>query len=241
MFHQENKFAKYLRNFINLLYWSRVQLIMGRSALYKKMKGRKYGRPLNKRQKTTVKRLISNTQEKKHYLLTDATGINQSTVATLTKLSTIAQGDTDTTRDGDRLTLKSLRFSATISNSDTYNRFRVILFRWNPDDSTAPVVGDILQNTAGNLLDVLLPTHLDKASNFHVIHDRTYTTAGNAENAAIGINKTFYGKRLGSKTIQYNAGGTTGFRNVWMLTVSDSGAAAHPYIYYTSLLKFTDS
>lgn len=198
-------------------------------------------RGLNKRQKTTVKRLISNTQEKKHFLVTNASGISQSTVGTITKLSSIAQGDSDTDRDGDRLTLKSLRFTATISNSDTYNRFRVILFRWNPDDSTAPTVGDILQNSAGNLLDVLLPTHLDKSSNFHVIHDRTYTTATDGANEAIGVKKTFYGKRLGTKTIQYNAGLTTGFRNVYMLTVSDSGAAAHPYIYYTSLLKYTDS
>lgn len=201
-------------------------------------------RGLNRRQKTSVKRLIGNTQEKKHYLVTNASGISQSTVATITKLSAIPQSTTtspDTERDGDRVTLKSMRFTATISNADTYNRFRVIFFRWNPDDSTAPTVGDILQNTAGNLLDVLLPTHLDKSSNFHIMSDRTYTTSTDAANSAIGIKKTFYGKRLGSKTIQYDAGATTGFRNIYMLTVSDSGAAGHPYIYYTSLLKFTDS
>lgn len=198
------------------------------------------GAGLSQKQKTAVKRIIGKGRETKHFHYVNGAGISQSTVATITNLSGVTQGDSDTTRDGDTLTLKSMRFSATIAGADTYNRFRIILFRWNANNATAPVVGDLLMNSAGSLVDVLIPTVIDGKSQFHIIHDRTYVTT-TAGKSSLGVLKTFYGKKLGAKNIQFEGGANTGYKHVYMLTVSDSGAASHPIIYFSNLLRYTDS
>lgn len=185
-----------------------------------------------------IKKAIERTKEKKFLdtLVHNATQIT--TTAVVTKLSAVAQGVGDSQRVGDALTATGVEYRQLCSYQDA-GCIRHVVFQWKADDTTAPVVGDILDlgviTTAFNA-----PYNHDKRNQFRILDD--YRAFGdNSGEGATGVTKRLFGKKI-SKDIRYLAAGTTGFNQIYMISVSSvSGAANPPSVTVGARITFTDS
>lgn len=204
-------------------------------------------KPLNRRQKVQVKRLIKQTQESKYFILQSTNTFDYS--GAVVKLSAIPQGDTDVTRDGDKITPTSLsvRYSiyntGTAATSPTEIDYRVIIFRWRPDDTSGAPIASNIMATTGNLYAALSEYIHDQRSNFEVLYDRMHL--GVLSVLGAGANRPFHAKvKVNSRSIKYLAGGTAGLDNLYILFITDNNgvAGANKFTYVmNSQLNFTDS
>lgn len=184
-----------------------------------------------------IKKAIERTKEKKFLdtLVHNATQIT--TTATVTKLSAVAQGVGDSQRVGDALTATGVEYRQ-LCVYDYNACIRHIVFQYKPDDTTAPVVGDILDlsviTTAFNA-----PYNHDKRNQFRILDDyRAY--GDNSGEGANGVVKRLFGKKI-SKDIRYLAAGTSGFNQIYMISVSSQGGATAPLVTVGARITFTDS
>jgi hypothetical protein len=160
-------------------------------------------------------------------------GSSVSSTATITDLTTIPQGDTDSARDGDAIRVKRMEQILSWAPGDTTNTYRQIIFRWNQDDVVAPVVTDVLQ-----LANAFSPYNRDtlRAKKFSVIDDWFSVT---------GLNGPSIDKHVFAKAMEWNisfySGGTSGTNKIYSLQISDSGAVTHPFVNSDFRVYFTDS
>lgn len=158
-----------------------------------------------------------------------------STTGTLQKLTTIPQDDTDSGRDGDALRVVRLSLMAVFSAADTINICRLIIVRWNQDDSSsAPVsITDLLQTASP-----LSPYNRDnvRAKKFTVWFDHFFAVALSAP----AIEKASFDRKAYSN-IAFQATATTGTGHFYAFMVSDSAAIAHPVLSYVARVWYTDS
>jgi len=183
--------------------------------------------------KKQVKQMIKSSTAKewnRKYILTNAgtPGSSQSVDATgaLISLTTVAQGTTQQTRVGNFARLKEVygRISMYADSTDIQNTVRVILFAWT--DAAAPTSSDVLVS----------------ASAYHTC----YYNLNNLENGKLkiladlreGVNYS----GSGPKTISFNkkmnlplqwssTGSAAPITNaVYVMFVSDSSVATHPYV-----------
>jgi hypothetical protein len=162
-------------------------------------------------------------------------GTTVDNAGSITKLSTIPQGDTDSSRQGDQCELIKLEVHANYANSsaDLFNTYRHIIFRWCQDDTVAaPIVSDILQSTT-----VFSPLNRDnfRAKKFIVIHDVFKCTSLNGEHAKTDV----FVKKLNFK-ILFQSGATTGTNHIYSLQLSDSAAIPHPIVSYVARVHYND-
>lgn len=195
----------------------------------KKPQLRKFARSrgLTKKQKAGVKRIMGAVMEKKHHTSTFSTSSVSST-ATLTNISAVTQGDSDTSRDGDQIYLKNIDFRAYLTRADTSNLVRLIVFQWRPSTQLAtPTAATILENYAGDgTLDLVRHWNYDNKRNFKVLYDRLITLNEDIANRTVkfNLNKSLI------KKIQFDNGGTNHNNAVYVMYLSDSSAATHPSI-----------
>lgn len=198
-----------------------------------------------------VKRLIRGVQESKYF---DASlGLTTITYSSnIGKVTTIPQGDTDITRDGDSLIPTSFEISwvwTGFQSADpalAYDLCRIIVFRWHPDDNVdAPTAAKILAQVNG--FAPYSPYEHDQRRKFTVLMDRRervmqmLSTAG-IEQPTTGSQTVFHHKRLRLKKvpIRYNGAGTTGSQNLYVMMVSDEQTDGPTGSYYCRV-NFTDS
>lgn len=185
-----------------------------------------------------IKKAVEKTKEKKFKDTLVHNNTTISTTAVVTKLSTVSQGVADTERVGDALMLTGVEYRQ-LCNFQDGACIRHIVFQWKPDDTTAPVVGDILDlsvvTTAFNA-----PYNHDKRNQFRILDDyRSY--GDNSGEGATGVVKRLFGKRI-SKEVRYLAAGTTGFNQVYMISVSSVLSTANtPAVFLGARITFTDS
>lgn len=186
----------------------------------------------------TVKRLIAGRVEKK-FNMYEPGSTSVSSIGIGVDLSAqIAQGDTDTTRDGDEIYYKSIRFRGSVLVSDTTNLVRFILFRWKPNST--PSWAALLEGGGPAASDVYRPFRKDYESNYHVVYDKLFTLNTTDSNYR-SFGASISGKKLGKKKCKYVAGGTTGIDHLWVFIISDSDAVSHPSINYNIISYYTDS
>lgn len=150
-------------------------------------------------------------------------------------LSSIAQGDTNLTREGNVVYPTSLRmkFSVTNAGAPGARLFRVIVFKWRPDST--PTVGDILQNN-----DPLSFKDIDQRFNSNFIYDRMFklgTAGASNEKIIVNIVRKFSKYTMGfpSATSQAN------YNSLWCLVISDTATANIVIAEATSRLYFKDA
>ncbi len=182
--------------------------------------------------KKLIKQEILGVQEKKSF----DTGVGSTfdNTGSITKLTTIPQGDTDSTRDGDHIKLTKLWMNVAVTYADASNVVRVIVFRWNQDDSSvAPTVNDITQS-----LSAYSPIHRDneRAHKFDIIFDKMFGVA----NVGPGIATVEWRRPLKSQ-IAFQATANTGTGHLYVYIISDSSAATHPGVNLISRVYYTDS
>lgn len=154
-------------------------------------------------------------------------------------VSAIAQGDGDTNRNGDQLTLTSYELKYNWVQADTTNLVRTIIFQWLPNTSAgAPTVGSVLiAAPLGTATAPLAVYDHDNRYNFRILYDKLHRldAAHVIQGNEIMITK------FARNRIQFNGGATTGSNRIYILIISDSAAAAHPTFYYDNKINFRDS
>lgn len=203
--------------------------------------GRKFTRrnAMSKTQKQQVSRIakniISRSSETKHYDAQDE-GRTVSSTMYIGSITNIAQGDSDTNRDGDQLLLKNIRVKYLLRGADTTNAVRVMFVQYYCAD--VPVVSDILQDNNPGDRELTSMYHSDARPSFKVLYDRTHVLNTTGSNAT--VYKQINLHNFGRKKIQYQGGTTTGRGEVYVFLLSDSVATAHPTFSAQYRVAFKD-
>lgn len=203
---------------------------------YGKPRRRYYSRP-SKSFSKKVNKVVMKSSEKKYWDVATTTSVDLS--GSITDLTAIPQGDTDQTRDGDQLQIRSIKGKAQIQVADTTQIVRFIIFQWYMDTNvvgTAPTVGQILQSVGTGYGPMSGYNH-DGRYNYRVLYDRT-CFLDTTDKVQCGL-QWFINKGLRRK-IQFHGGATGGKNKIYLLLLSDSGAATHPAVIYYNRVSFSD-
>lgn len=184
--------------------------------------------------KGIARSVIKSMAEKKYWTINALNTIDFN--GTVTRLTAVPQGDTDLARDGDQLQLTSwqLRFAFVVG--DAYNIMRIIIFRWDMDDSEdTPTAPEILFNV-GSTNSPLSSFNQDsiRQKQMRILYDKLVTID------TYNPIKVFKIKKRNSSKISFSGGTTNGTGHLYMLVVSDSGAVTHPAIAYDFKCNFID-
>lgn len=191
---------------------------------------------LSKCQKKEVKAIAKRAVKSMGELNFHVFGVSANPVGTLgyiADLSIIAQGDGDQNRQGDEAHLTSMEFKYDWTIADTFNRCRVIIFRWL--DDAAPGIADILLGGVSGVPQVYSSYNKDGRNKFNILYDKT--EVGVLVPAPNSV-KYHEGSRKLTGTLRYNAGGTSGTGHIHLLAISDSGVASDPTLTFTSRLNY---
>lgn len=218
---------------------------------YRRGRYSKRSRKLNVKQKVQVKRIINRSRELKYFPYS-ILGVSLTTTPAITGVPfDISQGDGDNNRDGDQYDLAgsiSLKFQ--LLAGDTTNLVRMFVFQWKALSyaTPVPVIGDVLLNGPSGSPDIWSQYNHDTRFSYTILWDRTYSLVGN------GTSGTFPGTtstqiyrtvrislRRARKKVQLRGGGGQGTNRLFIVYMSDSGAATHPQLSYTTKTFYYDS
>lgn len=188
--------------------------------------------------KQYVKNMLNKVQEIKYYDEADTIAI--STTGSVVCVSDMAQGDTDITRDGDKIILKSMQLRGTMAYAaaDVNNLIRIIVFQWFPVDTAAdPSAAAILQQTG--TFGIVSPYNHDQRNQFHILADRTFLL-NSASYPYKGWKMNIPFKYV-KKQATFLAGGVYGANHLHILFISDSSAVSDPSVSFYSRVYYTDS
>lgn len=182
--------------------------------------------PLSKRQYAAVAR-VANKQLYKNAELKVYDGVNSSftirTTANVQKINPPPQGDGSSDRDGDQIYIKSFALNATVSPDSSQNmQARILLVQWLENDSTAPVVGDVLAQTgsAQQMLNSFYVTNPQKQ--FKVLDDRLFFWDTNNTSTDRPYRVRVKAKDLAIRKPDFDAAAITGRGNLYFILIGDS-------------------
>jgi len=193
-----------------------------------------------------VKRIANKDRELKY--LSTGLAIASSTAMQSQDLTLVPQDDTDTGRDGDRLTLKTihLKFSLikNLSSLATSEYIRVFVFQWKPNTTNlAPTTAQLfLNDPVSGGISCRSNWIVDNKGQFTVLYDRMFRMQGLVATASASIAQ-WHTKRLYkrfNKTLQYNAGTTAGSGHIFFGTISDQAVNGITGAL-NAIIRFTDS
>lgn len=182
-----------------------------------------------------VRKVLNKSSEKKYLNYVNSSTVDN-TGALILKLSEVSQGDTDTTRDGDQMTIRSLQFNMSFAIADTTNYVRVIFFQWLQNTQMG------LPTASNILLDVvtapwLSPYSHDYRYNFRILGDHLIRL----DSQVPLVYKKMFFKRFARRKVQYVGASSTAYTNgIFALVVSDSSAVPHPSVQWSGKLNFSD-
>lgn len=157
---------------------------------------------------------IRSTMELNYYDdLTNGTFSQDGTILDLT--IPIAVGDTEKSRDGREIDLKSILIRFDCIHDDSTNVVRMILFRWMaPGDPTAAQV--ISSNNS--IYAPISPLNEENTKHIQVLYDDLFATTTNSDAATVG--KIY--KKLKGKAVWASSAGAGSKGHLYLLVVSDS-------------------
>lgn len=204
------------------------------------VRGRRMG-GLTMTQKRAVEAIVARNQELKFAI----TNINfgTSTTGVLGDVTLIAQGDTDNTRDGDRLKLKRFFIRGVISTGDVTNILRIIWFQWGPN--SVPTASSILLNGFSGSIDYTSQYNHDNRQEYVILYDTLFHMEGNGSAATAPYGPTSqntfsYTLKPRWTELQYVGGTTVGTNHVYYFVISDSTVAPHPAFQVSCKVHYTD-
>lgn len=189
-------------------------------------------------------RAVVNNQFEKHYFDYNPVAFNVQFTGNIQLLSAIPQGDTDSTRSGDRLTIKSVQVKGVCIGNDTTNACRVVLFQYLGDSAAAiPTIGTLFQNT-GTQTAPYSPYSKDYAGYKWVpLWDKlilmdTYNPIKKFEIMVTA--KDF--KKKAKPFIQYQSGSTNNaIGHMYLVFLSDGGVAPDVTVAMQTRIRFIDN
>jgi len=170
-----------------------------------------------------------------------STTVNQANVTfsgTTYALSDVPQGDTDSNRDGDAISLVSLEISLGFYASSQVNACRMIVYQWFPAlSSGSPPAPSALLLAVGSALAPFSTHNVDNYQQYKIIFDKTV-----ALSTAEGLRLlNFKIKKFPKRSIQFSGGTTGGSSKLFLLVLSDDGVSSYPLVSYMSKLYYTDA
>jgi len=177
------------------------------------------------------------------YKVTDSTttaGNVTSTGTVVNLLASLTRGDDYINNFlGNRINPAGIQVRYAFRSGDPSNIMRVLIFQWM--DSTTPVVSGILQTPATCQSAILVSNR----TNINVLHDRIYqgseTYAGALSYFDSVPSKSVYIKGKNIFPVEFQAGANTIQKGgLYMLLISDSGAAVHPTASWYTRVTFAD-
>lgn len=193
-----------------------------------------------------IKKVINNQHEKHAYV--GAINTTAGSGGTIIDFCNIAQGDSSTQREGDRLTIKSFILRFGLIAADTTQFCRLIIFQWLIDDTaTVPTPSHILNGTYINQpYATFAPFNKSNAGYVFVpLWDKQFSMTSGASSSAckhalVKLTPRNF-KKKAKAMIQYQSGATSGTGKIYGLFISDSGAVTHPTITGVGQVRFLSS
>lgn len=210
-----------------------------------------------------VSKVINRRSELKHYTVTgvgNATGgyANDFALSSGTQAQTLctdmAQGNTDITRNGDKIEITSLHYRIFVRPSTdasvvSWQAVRIIAVQYKPNalqlafNITRLLVNDYTGNPGS-----LSHQNIDHQQDYHILMDKTFQMAQNASAAGAYTSKGGFFLSgyvpLGNakKDLQYDAGGLGHNNGIYIVAVSTAGNVAADALYnIQTRLRFLDS
>ncbi len=157
-------------------------------------------------------------------------------------LTEIAQGDTDETRDGDTVRLKSLAMNVRFSNvdADATQLLRFIIVVDNSDmENTAPVIADIIDGAATDL-EAFREIDSANAKLYHVIYDRIFVLPQNGQPGSKLYKKLFF--KL-DNICKWSSGTATDFKagHFFVFLSSTTATASEVSCTYRARFRYIDN
>lgn len=149
-------------------------------------------------------------------------------------LSAVGQGDTDITRDGDRMMPTSLDVAFMVNGEANSGISRLIIFRWFNNDTPTP---SLILNTVGSSYSTVSPYYHDYKDKFNILLDRSFIVSNNGKEIAQFKKRLVLAK---TKQIQFVAGSTAGTNKIFALVIGDGILAGTPDTYLYSQMKYRD-
>lgn len=192
-----------------------------------------------------MKKLIHKESETKFYDYVPFAGTGIGNGGTFAVLTNPAQGNTDQTRVGDKLTMRGMRISWTAVPGDDYNVMRMIVFQWYPNTAlTVPATNLIIENPTYPTISAI--RHDYNGNTFKVLKDFKFTMVlpaaspvGTTSSVRTGTFKVPF--KWVKKSVEYTSGTTNAAHNIYVFVVTDSAAPPNPSITLYSRLWFDDS
>lgn len=194
---------------------------------------------LSRRDKNNLKRALVTLGEKKYYPVANA-GTAVGSSGLYVDLVAMAQGDSDTTRDGDQLTIRSLECNwswSMESGGDFTNIGRLIIFQWFSTEDPTAAVTNVLLNAVTSV--ELSPYNHDLRYEFRILLD--ITDAMSIVGPGCFHHRKYITKGFKDRKVQFTAGTTVGTNKLYALAISDSSVAIHPTFSYSFKLNYADN
>lgn len=173
-----------------------------------------------------------------NYFSVSANTVNVTFSGSTYPLIDVPQGDTDSQRGGDALSLISLEVNYGIYASTQTNAVRVIVYQWLPAlTAGSPPSATSLLLTTGSALSPFSPYSVDQHQQFHILYDETHSVSV-YEPLRLGQIKL---KKFPMKSVQFVAGTASGSSKLFLLVISDDGVAAYPTFSFVSKAYFIDA
>lgn len=156
-------------------------------------------------------------------------------------LTVIPQGTTDSNRIGDKISLRGIRLRYHLLCGDTYNICRIVVFQYYGNNTLhAPAVNELFQSIyMGTVYAPMSPFTFDYKNQFGILYDKTHNLNLN-DRQTVGVNKKIKIK-YAKHGITFTAATTAGSNQIYIVALSDSGAATHPSIIFHSRLFYDDA
>ncbi len=188
-----------------------------------------------------ARKTVMKMAEKKFHEV-DIDGVGVDTTNVLIPLTGIVRGNSDITRNGDEVIIKSIEIRLELRSNVTANigsSARFIVIQWHPTDSTAPTIANIL--LAGTISRLTKQGFLvDGRKNFTVLSDRMIQVSTVAGTEFMHSPKWMITKKF-RKKIDYNGTAVTGLNNIYLLAVSDFGTGStEPVMFGGSRFTYID-
>jgi len=197
----------------------------------------------SKRSKRQKLNLVRMTEPKYLDTLSIANSIGSG--GTLFQLTTIPQGDGQSTRVGDFSKIRKLLFNFTlyIVNSDIITTVRLIFFRWVVSTAiSSPSIANILEAPASS--NVLSHFNFQLQDNYHVLWEKQFQGSGITTSPTDNSNFGATGLQIplgSSPEIEFALGAASGTNHLYLLAVSDSALAPFPLLNFSSRVYFEDT
>lgn len=221
---------------------------------YRKRKyGKKYKSKPHYQKKKALKSLAKKLQDYVHEKKFKAADLGHQSFAALGidwvspqyQLTNITQGSTDTSRDGDRLSLRSIEldfivyYDLVVLNPPVQNEsIRILVFQWFP---SSPIIGGTNPSPSTNemLTSVALtstrahivPYSHDNRQLFRILYDKVITLSVSGTQI-VHVKKMI--TKFAKRELQYLAGTTVGTNQVYMALATMHGTA---YTFFDGVAK----